>query len=108
MAIKQSNHRLTATVKEEEFKQVEYWAQKHDCSINDYLREAVLAAIRRENGDYDLPTLEQQRLNQIVDTLNVLSENQQSLEQVILTGFDSLLGLCKGDNYLLEKEDGEI
>jgi len=108
MAIKESNHRVTVTVKEDEFQQMKYWSAKHDCSINDYLREAILSAIKRENNDYDLPTLEQQRLNQIVDRMDVMSANVQSLEQVTISGFDSLLGLCKGDNYLLEHEDGEI
>lgn len=108
MAIKKSNRRLTATIKEEEYQQIAYWSEKHECSVNDYLREAILSAIKRENSDYDLPTLEQQRLNQLVDRVDVMSANMQSLEQVIVAGFDSLLGLCKGDNYLLENEDGEI
>ena len=62
-----------------------------------------------ENEDYDLPTLETRRLNQIVDALTTLSHNVQSLESVTTSGFDSLLGLTRGDNYLLETdEDGEI
>ncbi len=32
----------------------------------------------------------------------------QSLESVVIHGFDSLLKLTKGDNYLLEHQDGEI
>ena len=64
--------------------------------------------IAYENKDYDLPDLEQARLNQLIDNMAVLSSNIHSLENVITSGFDSLLGLVKGDNYLLEHEDGEI
>ena len=101
-------HRVTATLTEDEYQRLCYWAQRHDCSINAYLHDAVLLAIQRENKDYDLPALEVQRLNQILDLLKVLSENVGSLEGILTSGFDSLLGLTRGDNYLLEPEDGEL
>ncbi|BAS11797.1 hypothetical protein AHiyo8_01000 [Arthrobacter sp. Hiyo8] len=87
----------------------EYWAQKRGySSVNEYMADAVDEKIRRENLDYDLPTLEIARLNQVVDELRALSTNQANLERVITTGFDSLLGLTRGDSYLLDPEDGEL
>jgi uncharacterized SAM-binding protein YcdF (DUF218 family) len=74
-------------------------------SVNEYIKEAIELAIRHENKDYDLPALEIQRLNQLVDNIAVLSSNVKSVEEVVIHGFDSLLGLTKGDNYLLEHED---
>lgn len=62
-----------------------------------------------QNGNFQLPTLEQQRINQIAELLEVLSKNVASLEDTAISGFDSLLGLTRGDNYLLEQdEDGEL
>ena len=61
-----------------------------------------------ENGDYDLPKAEILRLNQLIEIISVLSSDVQSLESVTIHGFDSLLNLTRGDNYLLEEEDGEI
>lgn len=88
---------------------VEYWAQKRGySSANEYMADAVDEKIRRENLDYDLPTLEIARLNQVVDELKALSTNQANLERVITAGFDSLLSLTRGDNYLLDAEDGEL
>ena len=87
---------------------VQYWAGKAGVSANEYIAEAVEEKIRRENGDYDLPTLEIARLGQLIDQMASLSTNVANLEQVTLTGFDSLLGLTRGDNYLLDEEDGEI
>lgn len=103
-----SVHRVTASLSEDEFQRLQYWSQRHGCSINEYLRDSIELAIRRENHDYDLPDLEAQRLNQVLDALKVLSENIGSLEHVLTSGFDSLLGLTRGDNYLLEPEDGEL
>lgn len=58
-----------------------------------------------QNGNYQLPTLEAQRLNQLIDGMAVMSRNMQSLEQVVTSGFDSLIGLTRGDNYLYEESD---
>lgn len=107
-AEKPKTHRVTTTLLDEEFKVLQYWADRNQVSINDYIHESIDLAIRHENGDYDLPTLEVARLNQLIDTITVLSSNVQSLERIVISGFDSLLGLTRGDNYLLENEDGEI
>lgn len=72
------------------------------------MEEAIEEKIRRENGDYDLPTLEIARLGQLIDQMASLSTNVANLERVTVTGFDSLMGLTRGDNYLLDDEDGEI
>ena len=43
-----------------------------------------------------------------MDLVTGLSSNIKSLEDVTVSGFDSLLGLTRGDNYLLEQEDGDL
>lgn len=108
MGLKAGSHRVTFTVSDEEYQLLKYWSDRNGVSINEYMKEAMERQIRYENQDYDLPTLEQARLNQLVDLITVLSSNQKSLEQVIISGFDSLLGLVRGENYLLRDEDGEL
>ncbi|MFC9755215.1 hypothetical protein [Streptomyces sp. NPDC056921] len=86
-----------------------YWADKRGySSVNEYVAEAVVEKIRRENLDYDLPTLEIARLNELIDQVKALSTNNANLERVVTQGFDSLIGLTRGDNYLLDNEDGEL
>lgn len=102
------SHRVTTTLDEETFQRLKYWAEKNNISINQYIFEAIEFKIAYENKDYPLPTLEQARLNQLIDAQAVLSSNIKSLESVIVSGFDSLLGLTRGDNYLLEHQDGEL
>lgn len=105
---KQPPHRLTVRIPEDEFQRLQYWADLNQVDINEYVLEAIELKIKYENKDYDLPTLEVQRLNQIIDVVGTLSSNVQSLEHIVTSGFDSLLGLTRGDNYLLEDEDGDI
>jgi hypothetical protein len=87
---------------------VGYWATKRELSENEYMAVAIEEKIARENGDYELPTLEQYRLNQLIDEVRALSTNAANLEAVVTSGFDSLLGLTRGDSYLLDEENGEL
>lgn len=100
--------RVTATVTSDTFARLQYWSDKKGISINQFLNEAIDKAIAYENQDYPLPTFEQARLNQLIDQMAAMSSNMRSLENVITSGFDSLLGLTRGDNYLLEYQDGEF
>ncbi len=100
--------RFTATVDEETYQQVMYWSKKNKLSLSELLREAIDRYIAYQNKDYDLPTLEIQRLNQLIDSISTLSSNVSSLEKVTVSGFDSLISLTRGDNYLLDAEDGEL
>jgi len=101
-------YRFTASVDSITYDQVDYWAKKKQVSRNEILRDAIEFYISHQNKDYDLPSLEIQRLNQLIDNIAVLSSNIDSLEKVIVSGFDSLISLTRGDNYLLDDDDGEL
>ena len=97
--------RIRATIDKDIYMQIVYWAKERDMSINEYLAHAVEKTIDYECKNYDLPTLEIARLNQLIDVITCLSANTKALEETIISGFDSLLGLTRGDNYLLNSED---
>jgi hypothetical protein len=102
------SHRLTVRLSEEDFNRLEYWSNYAGVSINEFIPEILDRWVNIENGNYQLPTLEAARLNQLVDVVTGLSNNVQSLESITINGFDGLLKLTKGDNYLLEHDDGEF
>ncbi len=99
-------HRVTCTLWEDEYQRLSYYAKKRKQTINDLLADAIEFFIAYENGDYNLPALEIQRLNQLVDAVNGCSVNLRALEQVTVRGFKSLTELARGQNYLLEEGDG--
>ena len=99
-----SSNRVTACLTDDDFERVKYWAEKKGMSINDFVRYSIDLAIKRENKDYDLPSLEAARLNQIIDALNALTFNTAALENIVTSGFDSLLRLTRGENYLLDDD----
>lgn len=108
MAENAERHRITIRISEDDYERLKYWAAKKQLNVNEYIQDAIDQAIKRENGDYDLPSAETARLNQLIDVVTELSSNVRSLEDVTTSGFDSLLGLTRGDNYLLEHENGEL
>lgn len=85
-----------------------HYAEKHGQSLNEYFRACVEHMINWENRDYDLPTAEIQRLNQLVDGTKALDEDVRALVDIVVSGFDSLLGLTKGDSHYLEEESGDL
>lgn len=102
------SHRVTTTLTDDEFNMLQYWAESDGISINEFLRDAIEFRIKWKQKDYPLAPLEIQRVNQLVDAISSLTSNVNSLEQVVVSGFDSLLGLVRGDNYLLEEGSDDV
>ena len=100
--------RVTLRLSNKDADKLTYWAQDAGVSVNEFIPMLVDQWASIKSGDYRLPTLEQARLNQLVDVMLSMSTNMQSLESVVTSGFDSLLRLTRGDNYLLVHEDGEL
>ena len=97
--------RITATIDADMMERVRYWADRRGGSASEYVARAIEAAIRRENRDYDLPTLETQRMNQLVDHMESLSSDVRNLSRIVTDGFDSLTSMTRGDSYFT---DGSI
>lgn len=101
------DHRLTVRLREADFQKLSYWAEHEGCSMSELIVVMLDQYAGIKSGNYELPTLEIRRLNQLIDAQTSMSQNLQSLEQIVVRGFDSLLGLTRGDNYLLEAESSE-
>lgn len=92
----------------DDFQKLVYWSEQFDMDRTEFLIAAMHHYIKWRNQDYDLPTAEIQRLNQMVDGLQSLVASQGSLETSVISGFNTMLGIIRGDNYLVDEEDGEL
>lgn len=92
----------------EDFNYLVYWSDRLGMEQSELLITAMYHYVKWRNGDYDLPTAEIQRLNQMVDAVESLVVSQEHLEKSVVNGFDAMLGIIRGDNYLVEEEDGEL
>ncbi len=72
---------------------------------NEFIIECIDGHVARKNGDYDLPTLEQARLAQLVDALTAGQQRQANLEKTVMSMASTIIGLTRGDSYLLDDED---
>lgn len=97
--------RKTVRLSDELSTQVDYWAKKEGISANEFIRECIELGIRHMNKDYDIPTAEIERLVQLQELIVVLSTNIQSLEDVTVNSFNSLIGLAQGGSYLLDEDE---
>lgn len=92
----------------DDFQKLVYWADQFDMDRTEFLIASMHHYIKWRNQDYDLPTAEIQRLNQMVDGLQSLVVSQGSLEASVISGFNTMLGIIRGDNYLVDEENGEL
>lgn len=102
------SERFTVRVTEKQLEQLDYWANKEGLNRSEFIAEAMDHYIAWCNSDYDLPTAEIARLNQMIGVVESLVATNRNLEATVISGFDSLIGLAKGDNYLIEDESGEL
>jgi hypothetical protein len=100
--------RVTVTLTPDEYERLKYWADRREMSINEYLLHSISHMIAWENQDFDVPVAVVQRVNQMVDLTTGLRSDITNLQEEIHSMADSLLNLTRGDNYLLEEEDGEL
>ncbi|PAE87672.1 hypothetical protein [Shouchella clausii] len=92
----------------EDYEFLVYWADRFGMEQTEFLITAMYHYVKWRNQDYDLPTAEIQRLNQLVDAVQNLAVSQEHLEKSVVNGMDAMLGIIRGENYLVEKEDGDL
>ena len=103
-----NDKRVTVTLTPDEYERLKYWSDRREMSINGYLLHSIQHMIAWENQDFDVPVAMVQRVNQLVDLVAGLRSDSANLQEEIHSMADSLLNLTRGDNYLLEEEDGEL
>jgi len=99
------SHRATMTLAATEYERLQYFAEKREMSINEYLHESFVHMIDYENGVYDAPTIMQERMNLVVDAVTMNSSKIDSLAEFITGGFEALLAAARGDDYIHLAED---
>lgn len=92
----------------EDYSYLVYWSNRFGMEQTEFLIAAMYHYVKWRNQEYDIPAAEIQRLNQMVDAVQNLVSSQEHLEKSVINGFDAMLGIIRGDNYLVEKEDGEL
>lgn len=100
--------RISVTIDQKTYEKTQYWADKKHMSLSEYVVEAIIKQIQHETSDFDIPNLAIQRINQNTEALEAMSSNLEQVETMIMRGFDQIIGLTRGDNYLLSEDDGEL
>ncbi len=102
------NRKMSLRLTEDEFDLLNHYSEKWGKTKTDIMLESFEHYYRWVNSDYDLPTAEIQRLNQIVDVVNRLVTSQENLERSTISGIESIIGFVRGDNYLSEIDEDVI
>lgn len=92
----------------DDYNRLVYWADRFGMDKTELLVASMDHYIRWKNGDYDLPSAEIQRLNQLIDAVQNLITQQQEMMKMFVSGFDAIIGMARGDNYLVDDENGDL
>lgn len=99
------NRKMSLRLTDDEFDLLNHYSDKWGKTKTDIMVDSFEHYIRWVNSDYDLPTAEIQRLNQMVDVVDRLIVSQENLERSTITGIESVLGFVRGENYLNDSEE---
>lgn len=100
---------FTLRMDEDTRERVGYWADKlNGGDRTAFIMDAIDMYIRFQNRDYPLSTMEQERLNQLIDCVEGLKTNVHSLTVSVGADMSTLIGLTRGDNDMLRDEDGDL
>lgn len=100
--------RITFRVSEDDVSKIDHYAEREGLTRSEFMYAAVEYYMKWINSDYDLPRAEIQRLNQLVDGFNSLTKAVENNTNVTLSGFDGMMNIYRGDNYLDQKESGDL
>lgn len=108
MASDDSRHRVSGRLSSEDYERMRYWCAERGITSTQFIEDAVHSYLAQINGDYPMPTLEQKRMNQLTDAIVELIASHRALSVSVNNGFQALLSMTRGDNYLMDMSVGDF
>ena len=96
--------RVQVRVSDNTYERIKYWSESKDMSINEYLLDAIDRQIRFDNKDFDYQDIFIDKMNEIIDAIEMLKQTDDNLANIVVSGFNSLLSLTRGDNNYLRDD----
>lgn len=103
--------RLTLRIDEVTKRNAEFWATHSPAgamSLNEFIVDAVEEKVSRLSGHIpDVDNIIVNRLNQLQDQVVALRSDLNNVNTIVVNGFDSIVAMGNGSNFLLDDFDGE-
>lgn len=92
--------RVYSRIFETDFERLKYWADHEDQSVSEFVADAILERMARLSGDFDVPTVYGQLLNQMSEGILELIRSNESIRDEVNHGFSSILGVMRFGDYV--------
>ena len=102
------NRKMSLRLTEDEYDKLNYYSEKWDMTKTYIILQTFEHYIRWVNSHYDLPTPMVQKVNQLTDAMNKLKVSNDNLIKSNNSGFETLIGFYRGENYLSEIDEEEF
>lgn len=100
MLEKYSGKEIHIRLTQEMFEKVSEWASIKGISMNQLVMDAIELQIKFYNSNYDLPTLEQARLNQLIQEQQLMRKEVNNLTASVDNLLQVITNLDSGENLL--------
>lgn len=102
------NRKMSLRLTEDEYDKLSHYAEKWDMTKTDVILESFEHYVRWVNSDFDIPTAMVQKVNQLTDRMDKLTVSHNNLVKSNNSGFETLIGFYRGENYLSDIDEGEL
>lgn len=99
-SIKPGYKRKEISLPKDVIDKIAYWADNRDMTFSEMVDASTSLYIKFINEDYDLPTLEQRRLNELIESQYRIADELKQLQQTVMNTSAVLLRTTNGSNYL--------
>lgn len=95
--------RLSLFLKQDDYDRINYYSNKLGIDKNELLIRSINHYIDWYNKDFDIPTAEVKRINQLVSNQKINNDILQELNSSILSLTKMIMNLNNGTGYLMDE-----
>lgn len=104
---KNDEKRVTVRMTEELYDQLKHFASREDVSVNQFMLDSIKHYINWILTDYDVPTAETQRLNQLIATINDLIQTTNSQNNSLKYFIETFFNTTQSKSLLQQDVDDD-
>lgn len=104
---KNDEKRITVRLSEAEYDRIKHFAQREDISVNQFVIDSTNHYADWILKDFDVPTAEVKRLNQIVEAVNRLNDTNSSLTELITSVTESFYTMTNTKDLFSQDKGGD-
>lgn len=104
---KNDEKRITVRLSEEDYDRIKHFAKREDTSVNQFIIDAANHYADWILKDFDVPTAEVKRLNQLIESMNRLTASSEAVHSTVINAVDSIYNMTLDKDLFSQDKGGD-